>query len=305
MRSIFIILGLVLIATIVILSACFSEEDERRQQVDYNKFEEYWYQGKAEISSYDLKQYRYGERREGEAVLIFVTEDFSRSKQVKLDNPQEAGKDAVKILKMNKTKKFITGIYPYSMMLSAFTPVYAPSSSLKLTASAQEWCGQTFTQLNLRNQESNRPSYHGKLFSYFEKEGDQEFSVTALPEDDLWNLIRLDPTLIPTGKVELIPALLYQRLAHITVKAEPAEISLNNAASDLMELTVAYEDINRTLKVFFNKSFPYEILKWEEIQTLDDGTKETSVATRKAVKLIDYWTRNSNKDEELRRELKL
>jgi hypothetical protein len=40
-------------------------------------FNEYWYQGKAEITSYDLQQARYGENREGSAVLVFVSEDFS------------------------------------------------------------------------------------------------------------------------------------------------------------------------------------------------------------------------------------
>ena len=36
-------------------------------------FGDYWYQGKAELSRYDLKQVRYGEIHQGDAVLIFVT----------------------------------------------------------------------------------------------------------------------------------------------------------------------------------------------------------------------------------------
>ncbi|MDP7238046.1 MAG: hypothetical protein QGI34_15090, partial [Candidatus Latescibacteria bacterium] len=40
-------------------------------------FGDYWYQGKAEITSYTLKQARYGEIHDGHVVLIFVTEDFS------------------------------------------------------------------------------------------------------------------------------------------------------------------------------------------------------------------------------------
>ena len=56
-------------------------------------FKNYWYQGKAEVASYKLEQARYGEMRDGHAVLVFVTEDFSKSKQVKLDNSQRAGKD--------------------------------------------------------------------------------------------------------------------------------------------------------------------------------------------------------------------
>jgi len=44
------------------------------------EFGAYWYQGKAELTSYTLEQARYGEVHPGEAVLVFVTEDFSKSK---------------------------------------------------------------------------------------------------------------------------------------------------------------------------------------------------------------------------------
>ncbi|HSI78817.1 MAG TPA: hypothetical protein VK957_23185, partial [Lunatimonas sp.] len=108
---------------------------DKREGIDFDKWGSYWYNGEAEISAFDLTQYRYGESREGEAVLIFVTEDLSKKKQVKLDNPQDAGRDAVKVLKLNMTKSFTTGIYPYNMMLSVFSPVYLQSSALKLTAS--------------------------------------------------------------------------------------------------------------------------------------------------------------------------
>ena len=47
------------------------------------EFRSYWYQGSAEINTYDLIQERYGESRQGEAVLIFVTEDFLKEEQVK------------------------------------------------------------------------------------------------------------------------------------------------------------------------------------------------------------------------------
>ena len=113
-------------------------------------FGDYWYRGKAEVTSYRLQQARYGQIREGDAVLIFVTEPFSESRHVKLDRPGEAGGDAVTVLKLNATRKFLTGIYPYSMMTSVFTPIDANSDAraIKITTSSQEWCGHTFTQLN-------------------------------------------------------------------------------------------------------------------------------------------------------------
>ena len=65
----------------------FSCATPGREGVYVPQFASYWYQGKAEINVFDLQQSRYGEVRAGKAVLIFVTEDFSKSKQVKLDAP--------------------------------------------------------------------------------------------------------------------------------------------------------------------------------------------------------------------------
>ncbi|NJL73798.1 MAG: hypothetical protein HC892_00945 [Saprospiraceae bacterium] len=114
-----------------VLAACDSNSKNRAVApaalVNYSSeadpFEEYWYKGLAEVNSYDLQQSRYGEMRQGEAVLVFVTEPFSASKQVKLDDPERAGNDNVSVLKTNAIRKFNTGIYDYSMMTSVFTPV--------------------------------------------------------------------------------------------------------------------------------------------------------------------------------------
>ena len=171
-------------------------------------FGTYWYQGKAEITSYALEQARYGEIHKGHAVLIYVTEDFSGKKQVKLDRPEAAGDDRVKVLKLNFTKKFSTGLYPYSMMTSVFSPVGDPRP-LKVTTSSQEWCGHTFTQLN-----RIRDGYKVRQLSYFESEGDETTTFeNAVTEDGLWTAIRLDPSGLPTGKIELIPGSMYLRLA--------------------------------------------------------------------------------------------
>src|SRR5690606_11223144 len=72
--------------------------------VDAATFSSYWHQGKAEISSYQLDQSRYGRNHDGKAVLIFVTEDFSKNKQVKLENPQPDSRDAINVLKLNYSR---------------------------------------------------------------------------------------------------------------------------------------------------------------------------------------------------------
>ncbi|OKL40351.1 hypothetical protein [Pontibacter flavimaris] len=289
----------------ILLAGCSSGGS---RNMDYDAFGAYWFQGKAEINTYALEQYRYGEKRNGEAVLIFVTEDFSRKKQVKLDNPQDNEDDAQKVLKLNLTKKFVTGIYPYSMMLSVFTPVYDHVPAVKVTASVQEWCGHTFTQLNRKD-----GKYKARQFSYFEQDGDKEISLDAMPEDNLWTLLRLHPNQVPTGEVQLIPALLDQRLTHEKLEAEEAEISINPAKksmagfaeADLQVLEVRYTSYPRTLRVFYTSAFPFEIAGWEEVRTLRNGQQEVSRATRKAKMVTDYWTKNKNEHEPLRRELKL
>ena len=273
----------------------------QRQDIDFDRWGKYWFQGKAEISSFDLTQYRYGEARGGEAVLIFVTEDFSRKKQVKLDNPEASSSDKISVLKMNQTRDFVTGIYPYHMMLSAFTPTKEQSQGLKFTASSQEWCGHTFTQLNLKS--SN--SYSGKIFSYFEKEGDDTFTFSGMAEDDLWNLIRIDPKQIPTGSVQMMPSLFYQRFTHQEFKTEEAFIRVLDISDNRSQMELTYASGSRMLKIEFEKVFPYQIMAWEEIQTKSDGTKEISKATRKGLKIVDYWTKNKVEDEFLRKELNL
>jgi hypothetical protein len=75
-----------------------------------SKFKDYWYQGKAEITSYKLTQARYGGIYKGTAVNIFVTEDFLPEKQVKADAKNKAN---IPILKLNSTKNFVTGILSY------------------------------------------------------------------------------------------------------------------------------------------------------------------------------------------------
>ena len=65
----------------------------------------------------------------------------------------------------NFTKKFATGIYPYSMMTSVYSPIEVGENpkTLKVSTSAQEWCGHVYTQLNLKGSE-----YHVEGRSYEE-----------------------------------------------------------------------------------------------------------------------------------------
>lgn len=287
---------LFLVTLISILGFSCSTSDPRG--LDEKQFASHWYQNKAEINVYDLKQMRYGEEHEGEATMIFVTEDFSKRKQVKLDQPEKAGNGAQKVLKLNMTRDFVTGIYPYHTMLSVFTPVYDEVNAPKITASVTEWCGQSFIQMNWKNN-----TYKVKLFSYFEEEGDQDININGTAEDEIFNLIRLNPDLVPTGHARLIPSLIYQRFSHSPMQSEPATISKKILPADQAQIEIQYLEIQRKLVVRFMDVFPYQILGWQEFQTNQKGEEEITTAKRRAMKMVDYWNKNSNGDEYLRRDL--
>lgn len=284
---------------LVILSLLlFSCGTPSREGVDEEQFSKYWYRGKAEINVFELVQSRYGEDRTGKAVMIFVTEDFSKKKQVKLDNPEDAG--AMKVLKLNMTRDFVTGVYPYHTMLSVFSPVYDELNAPKITSSVTEWCGQSYSQLNWKN-----GSYKATLFSYFESEGDQELSISAMAEDEIFNLIRLNPDMVPMGDIKLIPGLVFQRFAHIPLQPEAATITRRETEANQSEIEVSYLAIGRKLIIRFNQFFPYEILSWQEIQTKPDGKLEITSATRTEMQLLDYWNKNEKVFEPLRKDLGL
>jgi len=268
---------------------------------EWNK---YWYSGTAELSGYDLEQSRYGEIHKGTATMIFVTEPFSRKKQVKLDNPGPAGSDKVSVMKMNFTRNFLTGIYPYSLMTSVFNPVNTEEyqNALKLTMSGQEWCGQVFLQLN-----KDGGNFDVKSFSYFESEGDDFFKTNgAFLEDELFNLIRLDPKLLPSGEIDVIPSAVVNRLMHQELKSYKA-IARNERATwngkDVDVLSLKYTDNNRLLNIYYQTEFPHLIEGWEDTYTGLGNEALTSLAKRRNTIQTDYWNKHDNKDRNMNAQL--
>lgn len=277
-------------------------KEESSSVISSNDFNDYWYAGKAELASYSLEQSRYGEIHKGHAVLIFVSEDFSKTKQVKLDYPQKAEKDKVSVLKLNFTKKFNTGIYPYSMMQSIFTPIDRNEypNSLKTTVSSQEWCGHTYTQLNLK-----KNMYDMSSFSYFEQEGDKQSTVEkVLLEDEIWNLIRLDYKGLPIGEIDIIPGIFYSRLLHKPLQASKVNASLNEQGEEVT-YSLDYKSSGRSLSIAFEKKFPHKILSWQETTKGIGGKILTTKAILNKTLHVDYWNKNKNQHAYLRDSLDL
>lgn len=268
----------------------------------------YWYQGKAEVSVYELAQNRYQDVHPGQAVLIFVTEDFLTDKQVKNDNYKNP--NSVPILKLNAITRFTTGIYDYSIMSSVFTPVRTAEQpfTLKVTNSVQDWCGQVFGQINYRNGQ-----YEEVLNSYFENEGDQSNRVPAtatMLEDELMNRIRMGWESLPVGEVTLVPSLQFLRLRHKAYAAHKATASLGDYEGDtyrgegLKVYRIAYPDFDRTLELVFQAKAPHLIEGWQDTYpSAFDGQKRTTTARRQQTVLEPYWEQNKLSDTPKRKGL--
>lgn len=254
---------------------------------DHSDYASYWHAGVAEISRFALTQSRYGQPREGDAIFVFVTEPFLPEAQVK--HEQSDGAPDVSVLKLNATRTFLTGIYPYNLMTSSFVPTDG-SPSLKVSATVTEWCGMAFAQLNRRGGE-----VEADLRSYFQSEGDRDFTMDDVPfEDALWQEIRRDPSALPTGELRLVPAMHALRLYHNELRPYEARAELLEDG-ELSRYTLRYEALGRSLVVEFETAFPHSIISFEETQG-----GETTRGVRTHSIMDAYWGHNGNDDAYLR-----
>jgi hypothetical protein len=269
-----------------------------------SEFWRHWGDGRAEISAYRIVTPRYGEPREGTAVLIYVTEDMDRRSWIKDDRGDVPAEFRVPVLKLNRTLAFRTGIYPYSVMTSAFAPVdggsperFAPA---KVSFSAQEWCGHVF---ELLWPEADR--FRHELHSYFQAEGDLAETVDIGPgtlyEDVLFIQIReLDGPFLGGGDWSgpLVPSLWSRRTAHEPLRPVPARLARGEAERDgtpVTRFTLSWEGKTRTFDV--ERAAPRRILAWSG----PDGEQAVLLRTAR----LPYWKLNRPGDESYLRELGL
>ncbi len=279
---------------------------------EHPRFEDYWHQGLAEIDRYSLDQARYGGQHRGEAVLVFVTEEFDAVRQVKYEHGERT--NVVPVLKLNAWRRFFTGVYPYTVLTSVFSREDVPAlTTLKLTSSVTEWCGQAFTQWNLRD-----GAYSVQSFSYFQDEGDRVERVPeALLEDGLWTRLRRDPNALPIGAITVVPAAHYLRLMHRPLAAVAATATLDEVDESprgrgrVGRYSVRYPTLSRELVLWFEREFPHRVLAWEErypdrFGPVPQGAPASvtrGVLTRSL--MLDYWNRHGPTDGAYREALGL
>jgi len=273
-------------------------------------FGDYWYQGEAELNHYKLTQARYGQQNRGKAVLVFVTEDFLTDQQVKYEEGDK--ENTTTVLKLNFLRRFVTGMYDYSMMSSIFTPVQLNKypHSLKISTSSQDWCGHAYFQLNNREDQ-----YDVVGHSYFQNEVHKDFQIEkALLEDEIWNRIRINPESLPEGSIKIIPGTMYNRLKHNGLQAMEASANLEPyqgsefEGNNLMEYNLDYKEIFRQMKVVFEKAFPNKIKGWKEKHKSgfgDDTQILTTKAKLKKTVKTNYWNKNGLSDTLLRKQMGL
>lgn len=268
-------------------------------------FDSYWRDGKAELNGYRITVSRYGEERHGQAVATYVTEPFSESKRVKVDDPTKNPSDVIDVLKLNLVRDFQTGIYDYNTMVSVFART-TDFSPVKISFSSAEWCGQVYEELLF---------YPGKVtgqyFSYFEGEsGARNLDVPkhAVAEDNLFILLRgLRGQFLRTGekgRFQLLPSVYFGRLAHKPPTWTAAELT---CAGDLVVDVPAgtFNAILYKLKTtdgregqfFVEKAYPHRIVRWE---LLPDVSAELTGTAR-----LEYWKLHDNGDEKYLKQLGL
>ncbi|MBD3420466.1 MAG: hypothetical protein GF398_10145 [Chitinivibrionales bacterium] len=278
--------------------------------VSADQFNNLWYDGNAELSTYVLKEKRYGEMRDGVRIMVFVTEPLRLSTKIKPDSkiPDE---EKIKVIKLNDLRKFVTGVYDYSAMTSVFAaveekPDIPQGSTVKVASTMQEWCGTVFDRMR-----RDGDAYQGVLYSYFESEGETTYAFkhqnSVESEDNLWLLVReLQGPILEIGEskqMRLIPSQWHIRKTHTDHRIVDATLrkerqtTLETAIGRKKAIVWSWTIDDAVTKVWVEAEYPHKILKFSE----PDGSHGSISASVRE----PYWKLHRNKDLPLRKKLAL
>lgn len=267
----------------------------------------HWGDGKAELAGYRLTQPRYGEDRTGEAILITVTEDFTRAARVKSDGGHF---DEFPVVKLNEVRDWTTGLYDYNVMTSVFLPLDGSlprGLPTKISFSSQEWCGQIWEQLRINGSAAGRT-----MHSYFDGEADQHESI-PIPEggvfaDAMPLLVRgLVGDMLQPGESTAVPwmrSALDRRLLHENSLWGRAELQRSEASSTMDVPAGSFEvetwtvqDPTGTSSWYVEQAAPHRLIGWSR----SNGERGDLTGSIRS----PYWKQNKGGDEALRLQLGL
>jgi hypothetical protein len=260
-------------------------------------FSAHWHDGKAEVNGYRLTVSRYGQDRAGYAVMIFVTEPFSESKHVKVNDHTKNPADTFDALKLNLVRDFQTGIYDYNTMVSVFSRS-SNFDPVKITFSSAEWCGHVYTEL-LFEKERVRISNS----SYFEDESQTRLvplKPGVVSEDNLFILLRgLRGDFLQPGQsktIDYLPGVFFSRLTHKAVNPTRATVSRRAGFTDIevpaggfSVMVYDVETDGRNGVFYVETEYPHRIIRWE-LAPDTEGLLTGSLRTK-------YWNLNHEGDE--------
>ena len=271
-----------------------------------------WGDGKAELDGYALVEPRYGQLREGTAVAIFVTEDFSDALRVKADPGKHPKSDVVPVMKVNLVRDFQTGIYDYNTMTSTFLRTEFGGDAfwplMKTSFSSEEWCGQVYMQWL-----PHGTKLDGTSHSYFDGEADAttelELPAGGVLEDALPILVRgLRGDWLAAGATKKVPFLrsqLHTRLLHVpakwgeaTVSRAPSSAPVKSALGTLRAFTYTVaEDGGDTITFTVEEAYPHRLLAWKS----SSGESAHILGSAR----LEYWKLHGNGDEKYLKQLGL
>ena len=281
-------------------------------------FDAWWHDGRAELDGYRLQVSRYGAPRRAQAVMVFVTEPFSASRHVKLDDPSKRPGDVVDVLKLNLMRDFQTGIYDYNTMVSLFVRS-SDFDPLKVSFSSAEWCGNVYEELNFGPHSVAR-----QTFSYFE--GESGAATLARPaggisEDALYVLLRglRRPWLEPgrQRRVPFLPGPFVRRLAHqpmswgsATVARRAGRVRVTVPAGTFEADAYDVRTSDGRAAVFeIERGYPHRIVRWQWSRPSPGGRDRflgtTEIGELSGTLRTQYWELHRPGDEKFLKALGL
>ncbi len=271
-------------------------------------FSAHWHDGQAELDGYRWSVTRYGQKREGQAVAIFVTEPFSEAKRVKADAPGRNPADTFDALKLNLVRDFQTGIYDYNTMTSVFVRS-DDFSPVKVSFTSAEWCGHVYEELIF-----DPRSIREQIFSYFEDESSSR-TLDAPPrgvaEDNLLILLRgLRGPYLAAGErisVPFLPGAFHRRLVHRSLAWTTADIerlkemqTITVPAGEFRTIVyVVRVDGGREGRFHVESEHPHRIVRWQWESTAGGprAREAAESAELTGTARVKYWNLNGLGDE--------